>query len=120
VQRADANYFGRYIEECIRSISLDEVAQAAEKNEPVALIICSNPYRRQIEEHLTKVGLIPAKQQVQRPERERGLQILSEDRESNLGWRIAFSHSTFFMTLPSVLITLRVGAPPKLARRRLA
>jgi superfamily I DNA/RNA helicase len=88
VQRANANYFGRYIEECIRSISAAEVTQAAEKNEPVALIICSNPYRRQIEEHLTKVGLIGAKQNVQRPEREKGLQILSEDGESNLGWRI--------------------------------
>jgi len=88
VQRANANYFGRYIEECIRSISAAEVAQAAENNEPVALIICSNPYRRQIEERLTKVGLIAAKQQIQRSEREKGLQILGEDGKSNLGWRI--------------------------------
>jgi len=88
VQRANANYFGRYLEECIRSISTAEKTQAVERNEPVALIICSNPYRRQIEEHLTKVGLIAAKQKVQRAEREKALQILSEDGESNLGWRI--------------------------------
>jgi len=80
--------FGRYLEECIRSISTAEKTQAVERNEPVALIICSNPYRRQIEEHLTKVGLIAAKQKVQRAEREKALQILSEDGESNLGWRI--------------------------------
>jgi hypothetical protein len=31
---------------------------AAEKNEPVALIIGSNPYRRQVEEHLVEAGLL--------------------------------------------------------------
>jgi superfamily I DNA/RNA helicase len=38
VQRENANYFGRYIEQCVRAIPAEEVRQAAEKNEPVALV----------------------------------------------------------------------------------
>jgi superfamily I DNA/RNA helicase len=91
VQRENANYFGRYIEQCIRAISREEVAQAAEKNEPVALVIGSNPYRRQVEQHLTQAGLITAKPDKSLPEREEALKILSQNAESNLGWRIILS-----------------------------
>ena len=58
VQRANANYFGRYIEQCIRSISQEDVELATKSNEPVALIIGSNPYRRSVEEHLISAGLL--------------------------------------------------------------
>jgi ATP-dependent DNA helicase UvrD/PcrA len=51
VQRDNANYFGRYIEQCIRKIPPAEVALATEKHEPVALVIGSNPYRRSVEKH---------------------------------------------------------------------
>lgn len=88
VQRENANYFGLYIEECLRSISEAKFKLAAEKNEPVALIIGSNPYRRQVEYHLRKVGLLQATDVVQPTERQKGLQILGEDAKSNLGWRI--------------------------------
>jgi superfamily I DNA/RNA helicase len=88
VQRANANYFGRYIEQCIKSIPEDEVALASEQNEPVALIIGSDPYRRQVEEYLTELGLVTAKIEAELTRREKALQILSDDEQSNLGWRI--------------------------------
>jgi superfamily I DNA/RNA helicase len=88
VQRANANYFGRYIEQSIKNIPEDEVALAAEQNEPVALIIGSDPYRRQVEEYLTEVGLVTAKIDAELTQREKALQILSDDEQSNLGWRI--------------------------------
>ncbi len=88
VQRENANYFGRYIAQCIRSISEDEIQQAADKNEPVALIIGSNPYRRQVEKHLLETGLLEAVDKAELSDREIALQILNEDAESNLGWRI--------------------------------
>src|SRR5262249_44273191 len=88
VQRANANYFGRYIEQCVKSIPEDEVALAPEQNEPVALIIGSDPYRSQVEKYLTEVGLVTAKIDAELTQREKALQILSEDEQSNLGWRI--------------------------------
>lgn len=90
VQRKDANYFGRYIEEAIRRIPGEEIRQANEKGDPVVLGIGGNPYRSQVEEHLIKVGLaIP--REASRPERlDRivGLRILRRDPRSNLGWRV--------------------------------
>ena len=87
VQRGNANYFGRYIEEGINAIPEEEVALAAEKHEPAALIIGSNPYRRQVEEYLSQVGLITAEQAPELSTRERGLEILAQNEKSNLGWR---------------------------------
>src|SRR5262249_49595902 len=55
-QRANANYFGRYIEEFIRGISEHDCKLAAEKNEPAVLVIGSHPYRRQVEEYLRERG----------------------------------------------------------------
>jgi superfamily I DNA/RNA helicase len=88
VQRANANYFGRYIEECFRAIPEEEIEAAAEKHEPAALIIGSNPYRRQVEEYLRGVGLLMADTKDALSERQEALKILAEDPESNLGWRI--------------------------------
>lgn len=56
VQRANANYFGRYIEQCIRAIPQADFDAAAANNEPVALIIGSNPYRGAVEQHLKEVA----------------------------------------------------------------
>lgn len=91
VQRANANYFGRYIEQCIRAIPPEEVELAQKKNEPAALIIGSNPYRRQVEEHLTKVGLIKVTKQDELTKMQQAYDLLNEDPNSNLGWRIIFS-----------------------------
>jgi superfamily I DNA/RNA helicase len=88
VQRLNANYFGRYVEQCVRAIPPDEFAIAAEKNEPVALIIASNPYGRQVEAHLLEAGLLTAKHAAELTDLQKALQILSEDPKSNLGWRI--------------------------------
>ena len=88
VQRANANYFGKYIEECIRALPDADVALAAEKHEPVAMIIGSNPYRRQVEDHLIGVGLLKPREELGVSEREKALQILGIDPDSNLGWRI--------------------------------
>jgi superfamily I DNA/RNA helicase len=91
VQRANANYFGRYIEQCIRSIPQADFDAAAANNEPVALIIGSNPYRDAVEQHLKKVGLITEAATDELTDRQKALQILSEDPNSNLGWRIILS-----------------------------
>ena len=88
VQRANANYMGRYIEECINAISKEEIALAKEKCEPVALVIGSNPYRRQVEDHLVEVGLVQPKADDEASAHAQALEILSEDPKSNLGWRI--------------------------------
>jgi superfamily I DNA/RNA helicase len=88
VQRANANYFGRYIEKCIRAIPQEDKDSAVEKNEPVALIIGSNPYRRQVNQHLIEAGLIVPQKKPELTLRETGLQIVSQKPDSNLGWRI--------------------------------
>lgn len=86
-----ANYFGRYIEQCIRTISAEDTKSAAENNEPVALVIGSNPYRRQVEKHLAEVGLFTAAAKASADPREEALKILAEDATSNLAWRIILS-----------------------------
>ena len=88
VQRGNANYFGQYITERVRAIPETDLKLAAEKHEPVALIIGSDPYRRQVEEHLIKVGLITKADETAPSEREQALAILHEDPKSNLRWRI--------------------------------
>jgi hypothetical protein len=87
VQRVNANYFGRYIEKCIKAIPQADKDAAAEKNEPVALIIGSDPYRRQVKQHLTTVGLVAVETSTEITQREKALQILAQDPDSNLGWR---------------------------------
>ena len=91
VQRGNANYFGRYIEECIRAISQEDLDAAAAKNEPVALIIGSDPYRSQVEKHLRDVGLINITAKEDLTDRQKGLQLLNDDPSSNLGWRLILS-----------------------------
>ena len=88
VQRGNANYFGRYVEKAIRAIPEADVKEAIDNQEPVALIIGSRPYLPQVEKHLIDVGLIPANESDTPSEREKGLAILRDDPESNLGWRI--------------------------------
>jgi superfamily I DNA/RNA helicase len=88
VQRANANYFGRYIKEFIQGVSEREFKLAAEKNEPAVLVIGSNPYRRQVEEYLTEAGLVTTDKKADLSDRERAFEILVRNAKSNLGWRI--------------------------------
>jgi hypothetical protein len=88
VQRGNANYFGQYITDRVRAIPEMDLKLAAEKHEPVALIIGGNPYRRQVEEYLIKVGLVTKADETEPSEREQAIAILHEDPKSNLGWRI--------------------------------
>jgi ATP-dependent DNA helicase UvrD/PcrA len=87
-QRANANYFGRYIEECIQGIPEQDFKLAAEKNEPAVLVIGSNPYRRQVENYLVEKRMITTNATIELSDRQRAFDILVRDGESNLGWRI--------------------------------
>ena len=102
VQRANANYFGKYIEQAIKSIPEDELKQAAEKGETAVLIIGSKPYLPQVADYLVSCGYeVEIKQGGEsRLEKAEGFQILNEDTESNLGWRIMleFESSSFAAT----------------------
>jgi superfamily I DNA/RNA helicase len=91
VQRGSANYFGQYIEQCVRAIPQAEVKLAAEKGEPVALVIGSDPYRRQVREYFAKKGLVTGNEASSLSERDQALEILAQDPQSNLGWRIILS-----------------------------
>ncbi len=79
VQRANANYFGLYIEQCIKAIPEADLRLSKEKNEPVALIIGSNPYRRQVEEHLVAAGLVTPSDKSELSEREQAFEILNQE-----------------------------------------
>ena len=109
VQRGNANYFGRYIEQFVQAVSEQEVQSAAEKNEPVALLIGSNPYRRQVEEYLTEVGLLTFDPAVELTDRERAFEILIQDEKCNLGWRIILAQEDKSMARDAVRATAGNG-----------
>lgn len=90
VQRQSANYMGRYIVQAIREIPSDEIQEAAHSGYPTVLVIVAKPYRRQIISHLESEGYIlyMTPEVLGEVDRDLGLSILKEDRESNLGWRI--------------------------------
>ncbi len=88
VQRGNANYFGRYLEKQIRAVSADDLKLASDKHEPAVLIIGSKPYLPQVETHLIECGLLVVPPNHDLAERERALEILNKDPQSNLGWRI--------------------------------
>lgn len=91
VQRENANYFGKYIEKIIRSIPARELDEAAKSYEAAALIIGSNPYRRQVHDYLIERGVIKKDEEEEMTDREKALQILAVNSRSNLGWRIILS-----------------------------
>ena len=90
VQRLKANYFGRYIVQCIKQIPEEEIEEAKKKGDPAVLIIGSKQYRNQIEAHLFEAGytIDLSRDQIGGLERTQGLYILKENPNSNLGWRI--------------------------------
>lgn len=95
VQRQNANYFGKYIEQQVLLIPPDEVATAHEAHNVPALVIGQRQYLDQIEAHLRGAGIaVERSQSATVPlTREFGLRLLREDPESNLGWRIVLAPS---------------------------
>jgi len=90
VQRLNANYFGRYIEQAISNIPEEEIKDATAKGDPAILVIGSRQYLRQIDTHLTDCGYtVDAKRDSGLGlAKEHGFEILAEEPESNLGWRV--------------------------------
>jgi len=93
VQRESANYMGRYIAQAIANIPCEEIEVAASCGYPAVLVIAAQHYRRPIISHLESVGYAVDTRQDSgsKLDRKRGLSILKEDQESNLGWRIVLS-----------------------------
>jgi superfamily I DNA/RNA helicase len=90
VQRKNANYFGRFVNEAIEKIPTREIEEANKKGEPVVLVIGSVQYLRQVRDYLIKEG-----RNIESPpdhpsaiSAERGLELLKQNPQSNLGWRI--------------------------------
>jgi len=102
VQRNNANYFGRYVEEQFRAISADELRSAVEKHEPAALIIGSKQYLSPIEAHLVECGLLVVPPDEGISNRQKALEILANETESNLGWRIILSESRANVARPII------------------
>jgi hypothetical protein len=90
VQRDNANYMGKFIAAAIDKIPPEEHDVAAKNGYPVALIIAAKPYSPQIVDHLACHGYeIEVKRDSEDAiDRAHGLEILSHNQNSNLGWRI--------------------------------
>ncbi len=90
IQRRNPNYFGRYILDAIDCIPDAEIAESRNKGEPTALIIASNPYRRQIEGFFTESGrhFDTSSSEHSQFTRDNGLALLMNNLRSNLVWRI--------------------------------
>jgi len=93
VQRQSANYIGHYIAQAIEEIPYDEIEEAARSGYPAALVIVAKPYRDQIINHLESEGYVleTRLEPASKVNREMGLSILKDDRDSNLGWRVILS-----------------------------
>ena len=87
---------GRYIAQAIAEITLDEIEAAAHGGYPAALVIVAKPYRDQIISHLEGEGYVvdTKRESGSKLDRQVGLSILKEDRDSNLGWRIILGVDT--------------------------
>jgi superfamily I DNA/RNA helicase len=88
VQRAQANYFGKYVEQVIGAIPAAHAEEAVASNEPLVLVIGSKPYLPQIENYLIEAGLIKRGVSQELAGREKGLALIAENEDSNLGWRL--------------------------------
>jgi superfamily I DNA/RNA helicase len=90
VQRQTVNYIGRYLEQAIVQIPVDEIQTAEQGGYPAALVIVAQPYRDQIVSYLQGVGydVDTRHDSDSKLNREAGLSILKTNQVSNLGWRI--------------------------------
>jgi superfamily I DNA/RNA helicase len=91
VQKNFVNYFGHYIEQRLALIPASEIKESWEKGFPTALVIGPQQYLRQVADHLEQAD-IPFEAKTDREEievdRTSGLQLLKENHESRMGWRI--------------------------------
>jgi hypothetical protein len=90
VQTAKAPYMSRYIEEAIRAIDPDEIAESHREGFPTVLVIAPNPFLGQIETHLRTVfGNVssrnPSPLDIDVID---GHRLLVRNAHSRLGWRI--------------------------------
>jgi len=113
VQRPNANYFGRYIEEAIKKISEEELNESVERGYPAALIIGSNPYRRQVVEYFSErdYRVDTSRDKQTGLHRSDGLQVLKEDSGSNLGWRVLMEIDRPLFAATCVRVTAESGEP---------
>ncbi len=91
VQRKSMNYLGRYIEQQLRAIPPEEVAQSRHGRYPTVLIIGPAQYLRQVQEHLEECGYqleIAVGSDPFEFSREDGLRLVREQERGNLGWRV--------------------------------
>lgn len=95
VQKIKANYFGKYIAEQLMLIPDEELRVAKEKGDIPALVIGQRQYLKQIAGHLAGNGFIVEMASGQAGEgvdRLLGIELLAENRRSNVGWRIILEH----------------------------
>ena len=94
VQTPKANLFGRYILDRISNISPEEIEESRKKGFPTVLIIGTKPYSEQVKNfleasgHVVETKAVPEERMEDPFTRENGLEILAQDAQSNLGWRI--------------------------------
>ena len=100
VQRAQANYMGRYVAEIVSHVPQDEIDAARDGNYPAVLVIVAKPYRTQIVDYLEKQGFpVETKKDTENQlDREDGLSILKTDPQANLGWRIVLDSEPHALT----------------------
>jgi len=96
VQSTKCNYMGRFIAQAVDAIPEEEVAASHTGGYPAALVIVPNPYRDQITDHLAASGYELETREVPDTSlgRDLALEILQDDPDSNLGWRIILRHDT--------------------------
>lgn len=113
VQRLNANYFGRFIEQAIGSIPENELREAAEKRDPLVLVIGIKPYLRQIDNYLTSQGFtVDKKRDAQAGyDLEVGLGILRENDRSNLGWRVILEFENAKLRSSTIIESARRKSP---------
>ncbi len=91
VQNAKYSYMTRYIEEEIRRIPADEIAESHAKRFPTVLILGREQFLGQVRKQLQERGFSQIESRV-RPNRDvqilDGYRMLAGDEASNLGWRI--------------------------------
>jgi superfamily I DNA/RNA helicase len=91
VQSNRVNYFGRYVEQQILQIPPEDIEEAHDGHFPSVLVIGPSQYLKQIKEYLENNGHACQAGEGDDPmelQRKEALQLLQEDSNSNLGWRI--------------------------------
>lgn len=113
VQRKASNYWGQYIEVAVGQMPESEIEQAAEKGDAAVLIIGAKHYLRQVVMHLEAKGYeVDMKRDANMSlQRDEGLEILSEEPSSNLGWRVILHFEEPELVQPMIAQSYTDGTP---------